>query len=307
MPFVINFDQFPAGYSLNAAKKGEAVSVTLREFTSSEDGSLFISRLEGIPSDILSRLPVHYPPSTIDHLLALVEKNGRTTVYVNELSIIAKTRIKNNKKAGDPIIGDEIADIISVKFSDLEIPKDVGVALIISVGWRKGFFFDLSPLHFDNPQREYDIDAQFGRILAYLTFQENFQITDFDFQEFFKQQWFPFISLSIDVRRALIAHIKQGWCVDENLIEKIKTNVTSMIPSMRCRWADHKFFQPHYELLSHALSKFSEMDYISATSIIFPRIEGVIRSAHLQLVVNKGITQNSMAEIVLSPSFSTLR
>lgn len=255
MPFVINFDQIPVGYSLNAAKKGESVSVTLREFTSSEDGSLFISRLEGIPADILSRLPVHYPPSTIDHLLALAEKNGKTTVYINELSTIAKTRIKSNKEAGDPIIGDDIADIISVKFSGLEIPKDVGVALIFSVGWRKGFFFDFSPLHYDCPQREYDIDAQFGRIFAYLTFQESFQITDSDFQEFFKQQWFPFISLSIDVRRVLITYIKQGWCVDENLIEKIKTNVTSMIPSMRSRWAKHKFFQPHYELLSHALSK----------------------------------------------------
>src|SRR5208337_4431367 len=55
MPYQVKLDFTPAGYALESATPGERADVAVREFTSSEDGELFISRLEGFPSDILGR------------------------------------------------------------------------------------------------------------------------------------------------------------------------------------------------------------------------------------------------------------
>ncbi len=48
MPFEVKIDGIPAGYSVKGARKGDTCDVIVREFTSSEDGDLFISRLEGV-------------------------------------------------------------------------------------------------------------------------------------------------------------------------------------------------------------------------------------------------------------------
>ena len=85
MPYEITFDNIPAGYSLSSSKKGETgtIQVSVREFTSSEDGDLFISRLEGFPAEIVSKLPPRISPSQIDHLLAIIRIDKTATVYVN--------------------------------------------------------------------------------------------------------------------------------------------------------------------------------------------------------------------------------
>jgi hypothetical protein len=49
MPFELKLDRRPAGYSVKGARHGELCPVIVQEFTSSEDGDLFISRLEGFP------------------------------------------------------------------------------------------------------------------------------------------------------------------------------------------------------------------------------------------------------------------
>ncbi|MBL9217173.1 MAG: hypothetical protein JNG82_01695 [Opitutaceae bacterium] len=48
MPVEIRLPQAKLGYAATHGRKGENLEVVLREFTSSEDGNLFISRLEGI-------------------------------------------------------------------------------------------------------------------------------------------------------------------------------------------------------------------------------------------------------------------
>ncbi len=46
MPYQFKLDFTPAGYALESATPGQVSTVAAREFTSSEDGELFISRLE---------------------------------------------------------------------------------------------------------------------------------------------------------------------------------------------------------------------------------------------------------------------
>ena len=46
MPIEIKLKEVSVGYAQTSAQKGENASIIVREFTSSEDGDLFISRLE---------------------------------------------------------------------------------------------------------------------------------------------------------------------------------------------------------------------------------------------------------------------
>ena len=51
MPYEISFENLPVGYSASSKKYGDTtVEVVVNEFTSSEDGDLFITRLEGFPA-----------------------------------------------------------------------------------------------------------------------------------------------------------------------------------------------------------------------------------------------------------------
>ena len=79
MPFEITLDEIPAGYLHSVHENGDAI-VCISDFTSSEDGDFFISRLEGFPDKIISLLGVK--ASIIDHLLAIIRPDKTATVYL---------------------------------------------------------------------------------------------------------------------------------------------------------------------------------------------------------------------------------
>src|SRR5580693_8032851 len=98
MPFEIQFENSltPAGYAVAAKRRGdETALIEMMGFTSSEDGGFFISRLEGIPSGILNRIPLEsrIDPPNVRELLAIVRQE-RATVYVNELRTVMKIQAK---------------------------------------------------------------------------------------------------------------------------------------------------------------------------------------------------------------------
>lgn len=144
-----------------------------REFTSTEDGQLFISRLEGTPTQILENIlgSANVAASQTNSLLALIQPNGQTKVYWNEFQPIIQLRSKKKVKAGELIHIDHIMDIDRVKLPDEALAPDVGICYLFSFGWRKGFFFDFGPAQSGKNRvaRDYDIGAllahYFGRVL----------------------------------------------------------------------------------------------------------------------------------------------
>jgi hypothetical protein len=130
MPYEIRFDKPPAGYALSGARGGEHALIQTFEFTSTEDGQHFILRLEGFPDEILQCLQPQrrIAPSEVDHLLALINSDGRTTVYVNELELVGTVR-PNRPIAKGELLGKD--DLVEVKALDVgvQIPPDVGFVL----------------------------------------------------------------------------------------------------------------------------------------------------------------------------------
>lgn len=253
----------------------------MREFTSSEDGELFISRLEGFPSDILALLPptARIRPSSVEYMLAVIQSDRRADVYVNECNVMATIRTTKSLRAGEPVFEDDILDIDSLQFKGVEVPPQAGVVCILSSGWRKGLFFDLSPLLLGQPVRDYDLWGVLGSCFAYLTNQHVFKLDESQWELLFQQGWFPFVSLPKAISRQIIKAVRSGDLVDSHLA-LVAGAIRAMAPRMRERWAAAALLQPHLSLLEHALDSFLKEDYIGATAVLFPRIEGILRSMH---------------------------
>ena len=124
MPYTISFEKPPAGYVMEnvSSVEGNLIKIAVREFTSSEDGELFISRLEGLPSEILRMLParVPIPPSSIDHLITVIGPDLRAKVYLNECNVFIRARAARSFSAGEPALEDDIVDVDALHFDGVE-------------------------------------------------------------------------------------------------------------------------------------------------------------------------------------------
>ncbi|MEO8682954.1 MAG: hypothetical protein ABI665_28160 [Vicinamibacterales bacterium] len=281
MPYQIKFAKAPAGYVLENAAAGAPVKIAVREFTSSEDGAVFVSRLEGFPLEILERIgiPDKVSPSTIDHMVAVIGADGQTQVYVNECPIFVRIRAARTLQAGQTVREDDIVDVAGLRFEGVDCPPTAGIVCVFSSGWRKGLFFDLTPIGPDRPKRAYDLESVLGSHFAYLMNQSIFQLSEEQWRLLFAQRWFPFVSLPKRLVRAMVTTVRGKHQVDQHLPE-IGDVLNQMLPELRTRWAGVDLLAPHLSLLLHALDRYAERDYISATALLYPRIEGVLRSIH---------------------------
>ena len=98
------------------------------------------------------------------------------------------------------------------------------------------------------------------------------KIRDSEWEQMFNQKWFPFISLQPTTIQSIINHIRAGWDIDE-LLEPIAREVADGAESMREKWKRNEIFHDHLSLLDTGLERFIAQDYISAISILYPRIE----------------------------------
>lgn len=295
MPSEVKLGMPPAGYALTAARADEEVSVQYLEFTSSEDGQHFIKRLEGLPNDILNRARPAVSASQIDTMLAICRKDGTATVYINEVALKARVRTARNITVGSWVKKSDIVDIDCLEF-DVEIPKESGVLFVFSAGWRKGLFYDFGPIAGPNPMpREYDIGATLGQAYCHLVFQERFGISDDEWTSLFAAKWFPFVGLGSEAIDILVDHIRCGWNPDEKLeqfVKETKDKLTEMVDT----WRSHESFHPHISLFERAAERFVQGDYMSCTALLFPRIEGLLRTHHTSLGAASSPSPNNLTE-----------
>jgi hypothetical protein len=285
----------PAGYSLTAARPNEDVVIQFLEFTSTEDGQHFIQRLEGIPSDILQKASPQISPSQVDNMLAIVRRDGKATVYVNELTQRAHVRVSGPIEAGAIVTKNDVVDVDRLEL-DVQIPDDAGVLFIFSVGWRKGLFYDFGPVHIPDPHpRQYDVAAILGQAYCHVLFQNRFSISDAEWDALFAAKWFPFAGLRNNSIDALINYVRSGREPDDKLddfVAEAKGRVTQMLDS----WRNHSSFEPHMSILERAVERFQNNDFVSCTGLLFPRIEGILRTHHTSLGTANGSSPDNLTD-----------
>lgn len=272
--------ELPAGYVTKSAKKGERVSVAIRGFLSTADGQLLVQLLEQLPSQVLSKLPGPPAPSQVDNLLVVIRPGETAQVYINEVSTTLTVRAKRPVEKGQPVMKDDIADIKKMELVDIDVPTSAGILYIFSIGWRRGLYFDFGPLIGENKQlRTYDLARALGGVYTQVLFQERFSISDAEWSALFAAQWFPFIGLSHGIIERLISHVQAGWDPNE-LLDDIVAEVSSKVTDMLSSWSGHPAFTPHFKILKSALDRFRAGDYISCTTTLYTRIEGLLRTHH---------------------------
>ncbi len=281
MPVEVNLGRPPAGVAVSFARAGEKVKLCAREFTSTEDGQHFVRRLETCCTNILERLPEPVSPSQVDHMLVIYHRDGTAEVHVNELEVRAEARATGAIGAGDPLTKDDVAEIRSLDLG-VAVPRDAGFLFLFSVGWRRGLFYDLVPTSTpDGRARDYDIGPALGRMYFRVLFQERFSLSDDDWNRLFSAQWFPFVGLRSSTADDLISHVNGGVDPDR-LLDRIVEETKARLPRMAESWAGRASFGAHMVLLERAIERFLADDPTSSTALLFPRIEGMLRSRHAE-------------------------
>ena len=293
------------GYSLDASPgEGHKVRVATAEFTSSADGETFMSRLEGVPQDLLFALPpgARVSPSQVHHLVGVVRKDNTATVYVNECEIKGLARSARAIEEGEPATEDDMVDLLSVSFVDtgsgeeVVFPPDAGLVVVMSSGWRKGLYFDLDPLRDGAGERDYDVGRELGSCMAYLFNAPIASMSQEDWDFMIGRGWFPFIGLPRRISRNLVGFARSEIDLDAVLPEVVDA-VKAAVPRFREAWAGAELFRPHLEFLRRALDRFAEGDYLSCTAIVYLRIEGILRSIHEALGEGESAKQKVLARM----------
>jgi hypothetical protein len=308
MPFELSFTkkQMPAGFCVQSRMGPGKVPVCVTEFVSSEDGDLLVTRLEGISQMIFAATTptVIINPSTVEHFLAIVRPDATGTLYINELSILTRMQSKVKFTPGELVGFDDIADVQRMRVlhddSILTVPNDAGVVLFFSVGWRKGLYYDFSPLPSGKGSpRQFDIEVLFGQLYAHLAFQERLRISAEEFEHLIDERWFPFISLKRQTISNILNYVRSGWAVDK-LLDQIHEEVVQGLPGELSKWKANPLFEDHIEVLQRAVDRFLENDFISAASILFPRIEGVLRTYHILHSPKQKINQDNLIQSAIT-------
>jgi len=211
-------------------------------------------------------------------LLVIVSKDKKAKIYLNDAQVIGEIRVKGAVAKGEAITANRILDVGKMKFGNAVIPLDAGFIYVFSVGWRQGYIYDLEPLHQDK-KRDYDIEEALGNCFTYLLFQERFKIDDQTWNTIFSQKWFPFTYLDDKLIKKMVSHAREGWEIDD-LLPEIHKDVINILNKTSIRGKPSPYFEEHKEIIDKAIGRYLEADYISCTSILYPRIEGLMRSFH---------------------------
>jgi len=165
-----------------------------------------------------------------------------------------------------------------VALHEITVPVDAGIVFLFSQGWRKGLYYDLKPLvRPEFPARQYDLEKLCGQFFAYVKFQHLFKVTDVEWDALIAQKWFPFVSLKNETIKSIINYVRNGCDIDE-ITESIASELTNILPSILKNLRRNPLFGSHLPLFEQAIDRYLAGDYISTASIVYPRIEGLMRT-----------------------------
>ena len=114
-------------------------------------------------------------------------------------------------------------------------------------------------------------------------------------KSYLRRNGFPFVGLRNETINALLNHVRSGWDPDEKL-DDIISEIKQRIPQMLDSWRNHSSFLPHIEILEHAVERFQNDDSVSCTGLLFPRIEGILRTHRASLGIQGPLSPENLTE-----------
>lgn len=237
-------------------------------FFTSEDGDLFLRMLEGIPNTLVDSLPfdMRTIPSNINHMLVLFHRDRTASVYVNEILFLTEVEVGDDAQKEGTIREDDITSVERMVPEGIDISNEDGLMVLISVGWRKGLFFDFRPLQDGTPStRQFDLSRVLGRVHSYLLFQNRHRITDDQYGKLTEQKWFPFTIFDARLVGEMLDLLQHPKTLDQ-MIPKVRRFVDAKLQWLEdeCLQADLSDDWP--SLVRQVFASYSEGDYDGSMS-----------------------------------------
>lgn len=305
MPIKHSLSANLAGYSLSCALDGEDVLVATEGVYFDHDGRDFVSFLEAIASQFDTPLDrAGILPSQVDHLLAIIEPNGETTIYCNELQIRILCRARRRMNAGQPVTNDDVADIHELRFfhaqlGEITVPDNCGVVALFSASWRRCGYFDFSLFHSATHIREANLPERFGRLYATMQHSGTYALNESQLERLADLGWFPFIGLNQQDRDKIVVF---GTC-HSNPSPVFAEVCESFRKYARERFEDAEkspFLHAELPFIDRALDRFEAGDYLSCVSLIYPKIEGILRQILRTSPLVAKVSQRRLADAAAS-------
>jgi hypothetical protein len=136
----------------------------------------------------------------------------------------------------------------------------------------------------------------FAQFHAQVLFQHLFSIGDDIWKELFRQGWFPFIYLKHEHIKSFIALAREKLSMDD-AIPSIRDSVLNTLAERLPDWEKDTVIAPHFGFVNAAYKHYAANDYLSAAAILFPRIEGIMRTHAQAVVPGTPLKQENLAAV----------
>jgi hypothetical protein len=266
-----------AGFVPHAVAPDQTFGMCVAGFFTTDDGPQFYSKLEAIQNLVLAPfLEAGGFVSTIDRLLVVIS-DSTASVYINEFDLQLKVVSRRDAEAGEKVYWRDIGGVGALRFPNIDIPQSAALIFYFSVGWRRGLYFNLMPLQ-GEPLGE--IDRVLGEYYDRLRFSDLYAIPGDLWPVIFDTGWFPFMNLIGGTFESMPDFMLRGilaaW--EDELAKKFDaTRLRALIES----WKGVDAFSAHLPFAERAAERYAAGDYVSAISILWPRIEGALRHLYL--------------------------
>ena len=272
----------PVGLAGAPTPKGEYCPVIPLGFITPMNYPKFYDILDSLS------LPGDFAPGAIDTMLGVIRKDGSASIYVNEVGYMLGIRVNNSLKRGQIVRGRDIGDVKSLTL-DIEIPDDCGFFFVFHVGWVRCLFYDYYPILPDEMlkqtgmprERDYDLPRTLGNCFRSVFFRQRLSHSKSDWDVMFENGWFPFFGLSPRHLNLL----KDFWSTEleiDEIVENIAEDLKKRLPELLETWKNYESFADfHSEDIGHAVEYFFKGDHKGCGYILYPKIEGIMRSDYL--------------------------
>lgn len=279
------------GYVVEKQKDG-AFLIATKDFLHAEKEPAFSRFLESINGEILTKSDNTIKPSQIDNLFVSIDQHNTATVIINELTITMSAFMKKELQKGDSINQDDIAHINQLVISPIRFDSKNRFLFLFNVGWQRGICFDLIPRSFEykGPSEE-EFSHWLAQAFSYLAFKKRF-LDEEIWNYIFENNFFPFIYLNNNLTHSLIELAKeQNNNFDDLYYPLLFKNLENDLPKLRLQWNKNPIIAEEATFIETAIKHYRDKDYISCLSVIYPRIERILRKHQHQYSVKPDLQQ----------------
>jgi hypothetical protein len=133
-------------------------------------------------------------------------------------------------------------------------------------------------------------------------FQEMYSVTEAQWEHLTGWGWFPFVGLSHEDRKGLI-----GWAKNSrkpvSVLEEMAKRFLSDLDVRITAWAKYEHLKSRETFFRRAKERLDADDFVSSINVLYPQIEGVMRSLYVAETAEGRPSQGTMSSNLIDNQF----